>query len=492
MKIAIGGMKQETNCFSSVPTPKSSWGTKSGDEILAMRGTKGEIGGALEVADKYGWEILPTFFASTRPSQPTDEEAFQWIKENILAPIRAHKDEIDGVIMCFHGAMMAPETIDPEGDVASEIRKIIGDKPFMITLDLHANNTEKLARSVDAVFACDTNPHIDFYERGIECAECMAKTLSGEIHPVTAHRHPPLILPTINMLSAHGPLCNLIKRGEEWEKKEGVINVSVCGGFPYVDAEYAGLNIIATTDGDRALAQEICDDIATMAWETREEFIKTLLSIEDSIAAAKETLAGDPELPVILADVSDNSGGGGSSDTTMLMRAVLEADLPGSAVGCIWDPETVQKALEVGIGNTGKFSIGGRFHDYGEPVEVEAVVRAITDGTCRCYGPMGRGDKFSFGNGVRLQVGNVHICVYARRNACNYREIFSNLGIDPARQKLLLIKSRGHFRANFQPISSRIIEVDAPGAVNPDIRRYNYKHANAWPINPSVQQWKAR
>lgn len=489
MRIAIGAMKQETNCFSSVPTPKSAWKILVGDEIFTMRGTKTEMGGIMDAAERYGWELLPTIYAEVRPSQPTDPETYSWLKRSIVEPIRVHKDEIDGVIICFHGAMVAQGVSDPEGDVASEIREIIGDKPFMITLDLHANNTETTVKSVDAVFAYDTNPHIDYYERSTECAECMAKTLSGQWNPVTALRHPPVVFPTINMLTAKGPLHDLFEKAKVWEAEEGMINVSVCGGFPYGDTDYAGLNIVATANGDRELAQQACDDLALMAWKIREQFIKKLTPIDQAIAETKEILATDPQYPVILADVADNSGGGGSSDTTMLMRAMIEADLPDSAIGYIWDPETVKQAVEVGVGNSARFFVGGKFHDYGEPVEVEATVRAITDGTCRCYGLMGRGDKFNFGTGVRLQVSNVNICLYAVRFPCNYKEIFVNLGLDPAKQKVLMIKSRGHFRADFEPISSRIIEVDAPGAVNPNIMGYAFKNVNAWPFNADLTDW---
>ena len=102
MKIAIGGIKQETNCFSSVPTPESSWAVRRGEEIFALRGTAStEIGGILSVADRCGWEILPTLFAHTSPSQPTDKETYEKLREGILAPIRAHKDTLDGVILCF-------------------------------------------------------------------------------------------------------------------------------------------------------------------------------------------------------------------------------------------------------------------------------------------------------------------------------------------------------------------------------------------------------
>lgn len=123
-------------------------------------------------------------------------------------------------------------------------------------------------------------------------------------------------------------MFNLFERAREWEKREGMINVSVCGGFPYVDADYVGFNVVATADGDRALAQAACDDICAMAWETRDQFIKKLTPIPDAIEKARALLAEEPELPVILADVSDNPGGGGSSAKTELLRAMIQADIP--------------------------------------------------------------------------------------------------------------------------------------------------------------------
>ena len=491
MKIAIGGLVQETNCFSSVPTPLSSWKVYAGEELFALRGSRSnEFGGIIDVADQMGWELLPTLSAEANPSQPTTLEVYEHLREGILAPMRAHCDEIDGVILVFHGAMTVFGMADPERDITTEVRKIVGSKPVMITLDLHANNSAETIRNVDAAFGYDTNPHIDLYDRGYECACCMAKTLAGEWHPVTGHIHPPMVVPTINMRDAEGPIHDLLEMARQWEAKDGVINVSVFGGFPYTDCDYSGLSIVATTDGNRELAQEICRDLGRAAWASRESFLKKLLTIEESIAFAKELLEKEPALPVILADVSDNAGGGGSSDTTMLLQALLEADIPGTAIGCIWDTQAVEEALKIGIGNTGHFTLGGKYHDYGEPVEVEATVRAISDGECRCYGPIGRGDQYHFGTSVRLQTGNVQICVYAKRRAANHREIFLNLGLDPARQRLLLIKSRGHFRADYEPISSHIVEVDAPGACNPNIFRYPYQYACGWPITPDVTDWQ--
>lgn len=495
MRIAVGGMKQETNSFSPIPSPRPSWSTLIGNQILNMRGVKknlgGDIGGILVAAAQYGWEIIPTFYAQCMPAAPTDYTNYQWMKEQILKPIR--ENDVDGVILCLHGAMMAEGVDDPEADLISAVREIIGTKPLMVTLDLHGNISEYTAKHVDAAFGFDTNPHIDEYDRALECTACMEKTLSKQWKPVTAHRHPPLVFPTINMLTTRGPMVKLFERAREWESKSGMINVSVFGGFPYVDADYTGFSVVATADNDEVLAQAACDDICALAWEIRNEFIKEQTPVEVAIEKAQQLLAENPTLPVILADVADNAGGGGSGETTILLQAMIDANLPGSAAATIWDPETVQQAIAVGVGNTGHFSIGGKAcADFGAPVEIDAKVKSIIDAKFPCYGPLGLGDLCDFGTGVRLQVGNVNIAVYTVRHPCNHIEQFTSLGIEPTRQRLLLVKSRGHFRADFEPISSHIVEVDAPGAANPNILRYRYQAAYGWPITPSVQEWSPK
>jgi microcystin degradation protein MlrC len=59
--------------------------------------------------------------------------------------------------------------------------------------------------------------------------------------------------------------------------------------------------------------------------------------------------------PVILADVADNPGGGGSGDTPELLKEMIRRNLPKTAAALIWDPETVETAFKVGVGNKRPF-----------------------------------------------------------------------------------------------------------------------------------------
>ena len=56
-------------------------------------------------------------------------------------------------------------------------------------------------------------------------------------------------------------------------------------------------------------------------------------------------------------------------------------------------------------------------------------------------------------------------------------EVFTNVGIDPTRKHVLVVKSMQHFYAGFAPIARQILYVSAPGALVPDFKQLNYENA---------------
>jgi len=52
--------------------------------------------------------------------------------------------------------------------------------------------------------------------------------------------------------------------------------------------------------------------------------------------------------PMVLADVSDNAGGGASSDSTFILRELLDRKIEDAAIAMFWDPGAVKLAFEVG------------------------------------------------------------------------------------------------------------------------------------------------
>ncbi len=60
---------------------------------------------------------------------------------------------------------------DGEGEILEAIRRIVGkDIPIMVSLDLHANITEKMVKNTNGLFPFDNYPHTDMYDRGREAS----------------------------------------------------------------------------------------------------------------------------------------------------------------------------------------------------------------------------------------------------------------------------------------------------------------------------------
>ena len=93
-------------------------------------------------------------------------------------------------------------------------------------------------------------------------------------------------------------------------------------------------------------AHDAAEEIAQRIWETRDEFIRPAARHRGDPAGA-----GHAERPVIIAEVSDNSGGGAPADGTDLLRAMFDAS-SGGCFGFIYDPATAAKAHAAGVGAT--------------------------------------------------------------------------------------------------------------------------------------------
>jgi microcystin degradation protein MlrC len=78
-----------------------------------------------------------------------------------------------------------------------------------------------------------------------------------------------------------------------------------------------------------------------------------------------------------------------------------------------------------------------------------------------------------------LTIGGVSIVVASKRMQAYDLEIFRHIGVEPTAQKILVVKSTCHFRADFEPIAERVLVAVAPGAHLVDARLYPYKHLRA-------------
>jgi microcystin degradation protein MlrC len=190
---------------------------------------------------------------------------------------------------------------------------------------------------------------------------------------------------------------------------------------------------------------------------------------------------------VVLADSSDNPGGGAAGDSTFLLRALIERGVEHAALGMIWDPLAVQIASDAGVGAALRLRIGGKVGEgSGMPVDVDAIVTAVRS-DARQHGLAGPRTE-ALGDAVAIRAGGIDIVLNSRRQQVFSPECFTELGIDLAGKRLVVVKSTRHFRAAFDPIAATTIICDAPGALNSDLARLPYQHLARpiWPLDPQA------
>ncbi len=474
-RIAIGQISHETNAFSPIPTDISRFeqrGLGRGDELMEMfEGTRTPLGGFLDACGEFGWKPVATLAAAAVPSGLVTGDAFDQLLGELVEGIR-NSGSVDGVLLALHGAMVAENAPDAEGEIIAAVRGAVGaEVPVVCTLDYHANMTDLMVSESTGLFGYNTYPHVDGYERGLEAASFMKDVLGAGTNPVTRLLRPPIAPAVVPARTGWGPMKDLMERAFEWEEREGVVNVSAYGGFVYSDIDEAGLAFLATTDGDAELATRIVEDLAGRAWEIREDFVADMMEPETAVKAALESGSA----PVVLADVADNTGGGASGDGTAILHALAEIGWPDAAVVTIPDPEATRLAFQAGVGGVFEGSVGGKIDDaHGSPIEVSGRVRLLSDGEFVHRGPMSTGLKSGMGKTAVIRVGETDIIVNENRFQPVDPAAPRSVGVDPAHKKIVVLKSAVHYRASYEPMAGKIIEVDGPGLSSPNLDRFQF------------------
>lgn len=106
-------------------------------------------------------------------------------------------------------------------------------------------------------------------------------------------------------------------------------------------------------------------------------------------------------------------------------------------------------------------------------------VTRMSDGRFVCKGSCVGGREAKLGPTALLNIGGVSVVVVSTRMQAYDLEIFRHIGVEPTEQKILVVKSTCHFRADFEPIAERVLVAIAPGAHLVDARKYPYKHLRA-------------
>jgi microcystin degradation protein MlrC len=488
MRIAIGEIAHETNAFRAGLTGVEQFQAlewQHGAEILEKHyGVRDYLGGMIAAGSQLGIEIVPTFAATAEPSATIARDAYVTMRDELLEALRS-AGPVDAICLSLHGAGSAEGIDDVEGTLLAEVRDAVGsDIPLVATLDLHGNMTPAMVEHADLLLHCHEYPHVDCYERGMEAIALASRLVRGEIHP---HMHletlPMMISPATTM---EGPGQDVTQACFAWESRPRMIDCAFVHGFPQTDVPIISTSVLATADGDPDLARIAAQTVAHQIWEMREAFRDDLPGAEEAVQAA---LAAEA-LPIVIAEVSDNSGGGAPADGTHLLRALLRENISNTCFGFMTDPDVARQAHEAGTGATIAIRLGGKTDElHGDPLETSAYVKCLTDGRFRYTTPMGAGAQENLGPMARLVIGNVDVLVASVRSQTLDAEVFLLHGIDVTRYRIVALKSTQHFRAGFSHLAGTIIRCDPPGITTSNLAQLPYRRVRRpiWPLDNAAE-----
>ena len=491
MKLAIAGFAHETVTFLPRETGLEAFEREArrGPAVIeGLRGTNTDGGGFVAACGRAGVEPVGLVYATTAPSGPVSEAAYEHYSGEIVERLAELAGSVDGLLLHLHGAMATTERQDPETDLVRDLRAAVGpDFPIALSMDLHGNLAPELLDHATVVCGYHESPHVDMARTGERAADLLIRAMRGEASPVCAVAKPGLVLPSIFTATTLSPLADLMARARAAESRPGILDTTIFTGFAYADVAPIGFAAVVVADGDRAAAAGVAAELADAAAGLRHELYKRdlLLPVDEAVARARavaRTAAG----PVVLLEHADRM-----NDSTYCLRALLDQGVARVAVPCLWDPAAVAAALEAGVGARVTLEVGGRSSDRaGGPVGITGTVRFAGPGRYRATGRFRRGALIDLGDAAVIETEGVTLILTSNSVTAVDEDPFLRFGMRASDFDIIVLRSKTHFRAAYEPLAAEILIVETPDWGPADLGTLPYRNVppGVFPITASEKK----
>src|SRR5262245_3277420 len=484
MRIFTATLATETNTFSPLPTSLASYqesvflrpGEHPDD---APRMCTAPLFVARRRAGRDGFSLIEGSCFAASPAGTTNRQDYEAMRDEILGQLQSALP-VDGVLLGLHGAMVAYGYDDVEGDILARVREIVPSHCVIgVELDPHCHLTRKRVELSDIIVLYKEFPHTDVVERAEEVLDLMLATLRRQIKPVMSVydcrqiQSYPTTLPLMR---------RFVDKVKALEGKGGILSISIGHCFPYADVPELSGRVLVIADGDKSKADALASQLGEEMVAMRGKTMPAYLGIEAAIAAALRLDGG----PVVMAEPADNAGGGAPSDNTSILRALAAHDLADAGLGPIWDPVAVRLCFDAGVGATLPLRIGGKTGPAsGQPFDANVSIIGLARDAWQSFGPT----KVPLGDCAAVRVGGIEVVLISNRTQALGLELFTNLGIDPGRKRILVLKSTNHFMAAFGPIAKQVLYVDSDAPLSRDYRRVPYRRVQRpiWPLDEETR-----
>lgn len=471
MKIAVGSLMHETNTFTAKATTLTDFSVAADDVFQHPGWMSGPAGGIIETLTEAGCSIVPTFFAHTIPSGIIERETYAVMKQKLLAKIETTPD-LDGVCLALHGSMYADGIEDPEGDLLTEVRRLIGpDRPLVFSLDMHATLTENMIRPVNGLTVFRTAPHTDAYETGARAARLLLRLLKQRLSAEVIWIRLPILLAGEQSESSAEPMRSLLEQVREAEQDPRILAADYALGFPWADTPHHGVSIAVTAEKRfRETAETQARTLACLFWDARHRFRFTTEAhpLDTALALAADFTGS----PVIIGDSGDNPTAGASEDLTYALDRLLSQPRPDTLHAVIVDAAAVGRCQAAAPGQVIDLALGRIDTTPGSPpLKVRAtLIRTGLYGQARC---------------AVVKISNITVIITDRNVSVYDPTLIENLGLDLNAFKIIVVKS-GYLSPEYKQIAARELLALTPGETNELFDQIDYRRLKR-PIYPLDQ-----
>ncbi len=475
LRIALLGIYHESNTFLDKPTELSDFKKGHwlfGDDIIQeYKDAYHEIGGMIEVLDQEGIEIVPVMYAEATPGGKITSETYYILLQKMMEELEPILP-VDGCLVVPHGAAVSESFADMDGHWLSLLRNKVGMQiPIIGTIDPHANVSQLMISSTDALVAYKTNPHVDQHQVGKEAANILVKALQKKIRPQQLLIEIPLAISIEQQYTGKDPCKSLYDYVAQLSKERDILSISIVLGFPYADVKEMGTSVIVIMNNNKNQALSVGKKVEGYIVDRKETFVGNKKDISSVLP-----LIADSKKPILMLDMGDNVGGGAPGNSIFLLEELEEFGNWKFFI-CLYDPKVVKQTSQYKSGDLFDINISNNEYE-SKSFVINVRLLEASEGKFKETDPRHGGQvNYDMGNIAIVSTlrGNVIMLTSLRIPPFSLRQL-TTFNISPGDFDIIVAKGVNAPIAAYAPVCPTIIQVNTPGVTQADMTRFNYEN----------------
>lgn len=466
---------QESNTFSPARsdldsfTSQGLWtGQHAADQSAS---TNTEFAGALTALTTAGYTAVPLVRAWAMSGGVLNQDAFEELTR-LLAETISEAGPLDGLVLALHGALVSDLHADADACLVDVAKRSLGaDVPVVVSLDLHANVTQRLTESVDALVGFRTYPHVDQGETGARAARLLVHILEGgsaATHTVKL----PMLLPPEAQGTACDPMRTLRDRADAWMEEADIHDVSLFPVQLWLDIPELGFAVTVVADTDRR-AEVAARDVSGHCWAARHDFRVDLVSVTDGIDRALENETGRP---AVLVHSSDSPTSGCTADSPAVLAHIEAISRTFVSALTLVDAPAVTKCASTPVGEKVVLDVGASLNPtWDSPVRITGHIHARGTHPIRLAGPSMTGQEVSIGGWCVVRTLRHTYVLLSERPAPTFDPAtWATTGVPWDDLDIVSVRSANLFRAGYGDLIGPTFLLDLPGASTPNLHHLHF------------------